>query len=62
VVARDQLRDEPEREQLDPDDDEEHAEQQQRSLPDRVAEYLDNRQVDKYDAADQAEQQAEPAE
>ena len=49
-------------EQLDTDYDEEHPEQQQRSLADRVAEDLDNGQVDEDDGADQAEQQAEAAE
>ena len=38
VVARDHLADQPEREELHPDDDEQHAERQQRALPDRVPE------------------------
>ena len=45
VLARDQLGEEPEREQLDADDDEEDAEQEQRPLADRVAGQLDDGQV-----------------
>jgi hypothetical protein len=47
VVARDQLGDQAEREDLQPDDDEEDAEDQQRSLADRVPEELLDRQVEK---------------
>jgi hypothetical protein len=42
VVARDQLGDQPEREELDPDDDEQHAEDQERPAADRVAQDLDD--------------------
>ena len=62
VVARDHLADQAEREELHPDDDEQHAEREQRALPDRVAGDLDDRQVGEDDEADDAEQEPEPAE
>ena len=37
VVARDELADEAERDELHADDDEQHAERQQRPVPDRLA-------------------------
>ena len=62
VLARDQLADQAEREELEPDDDEQHAEDQQRALADRVAQQLVDRQVDEHAEADRAEGEPEPAE
>ena len=46
VVARDELADEPERDELDADDDEQHAEREQRPVADRLAGELEHGQVD----------------
>src|SRR3954469_12247531 len=62
VLARDQLADQAEREELQPDHDEEHAEDEQRPLPDRVALDLQHRQVAQHYEAKEAEGQAKAAE
>ena len=62
VVARDHLADQPEREELHADHDEQDAEHQQRALPDRVPERLEHGQVDEDRRPDEAEEQAEAAE
>ena len=55
VVRRDHLADQPEREELHPDDNEQHAERQQRPMPDRATAQPEDRQVD-------ADQEPDPAE
>ena len=62
VLARDQLADQPEREELQADHDEQHPEDQERSLSDRVAVQLEDRQVDEHREADGAEQEPEAEE
>src|SRR6059058_1749209 len=62
VMARDHLADESEGEELHPDDEEEDPEHQQWSLPDRVAERLEDGQVDQDCGPDGAEHEAEPTE
>ena len=59
----DELADEPQAEQLHADDDGERAEQQQRALPDGVAEHeLVDGEVQLDEHADEDEQRAHPAE
>ena len=62
VLAREHLADQAEREELEADDDQEHAERQQRALADRVAESLDDGQVDEDRGSEQAEDETESAE
>jgi hypothetical protein len=62
VLAREHLADQAEREELEADDDQEHAERQQRALADRVAESLDDGQVDEDRDSEQAEDETESAE
>ena len=62
VVARDHLADQAEREELHADDDEQHAEREQRPLADRVAERTCGSSGRRAPRPDEAEQQAEPAE
>ena len=62
MVARDQLAEEAQREELDADDDEQDAERQQRPVPDRLAADLDRRQVGENDHPDRNRAGAEPAE
>src|SRR5436190_10955181 len=62
VLARDQLADQAEGEELQAHDDEEHPEDQQRALSDCVAVDLDRCQVSEHRDAENSEQQAEPAE
>src|SRR5205085_10913069 len=62
VVARDHLADQAEREELEADDDEEHAQREQRPPADRVAAELQDRQVDEDPEPDRAEREPEPAE
>src|SRR3954469_10685073 len=62
VLARDQLADQAEREELQPDHHEEHAEDQERPLSDRVALDLEHGQVAQDDETEEAERQAEAAE
>jgi len=59
VLAREHLADQAEREELEADDDQEHAERQQRALADRVAESLDDGQVDEDCDSEQTEDEAE---
>ena len=61
-MARDQLGDQAEREELDPDDDEQHAEDQQRPAADRVADDLHDGQVDQDPGAAEREREAEASE
>ena len=51
VVARDELADEAERDELDADDDEQHAERQQRAVADRLPGQLQHGQVDEQRAS-----------
>ena len=62
VLAGQELGDEAEREELDPDDHEEHPEQEQRPVPDGLARHLHDGEVDEDRAADRPEREAEPAE
>jgi hypothetical protein len=62
VLARDELGDQAEREDLEPDDDEQDAEDQQRPLADRGAADLDRGQVEERRDPGQGQEQAEPAE
>src|SRR4029453_603130 len=62
VVARDQLAQKPEGEELQPEDDEQDAEGEQRALPDRLAGELEHREVDQQDGSDCAECQSEAPE
>src|SRR5205807_9332474 len=62
VLARDHLADEPEREELHADDDEQDAEDEERPLADRVALDLDDRQVAERGGADGEQHEPEPAE
>ena len=62
VLARDQLADQAEGEELQAHDDEEHPEDQQRALSDCVAVDLERCQVSEHRDAENSEQQAEPAE
>src|SRR6476659_2540301 len=62
VVARDHLADQPEREELHSDHDEQHAEQEKWALPDRVSKRLDHGEVDENRGADQTEQEPKPTE
>ena len=61
-MARDHLADQAEREELQPDDDEEHAQREERPPADRVAFELEDRQVDEDREADGAEGETEAAE
>src|SRR4051812_36521929 len=62
VLAREHLADQAEREELEPDHDEEYTERQQRPLADRMAERLDDGQIDKDREPDHAEDETESAE
>src|SRR5262249_59858739 len=62
VMADDHLAQQAEGEELDPDDDEQHAEDEQRALADRSARDLDAREVDEDPCSAQPEQEAKPAE
>ena len=57
MLARDELGEQPEREELDPDHDEQHAEEQQRPLPDRLSAELLDREVDEDPGPQRAEQE-----
>src|SRR5215211_5481168 len=59
MMARDQLANESEGEELEPDDDEEHAEREQRAMPDRLAAELEHGQVDQDAEADRAKHEPE---
>ena len=62
VLARDQLADQAEREELEPHDHQQHPEDQQRPLSDRISLELEHGQVEEHSEAGHAEQQPEPAE
>src|SRR6185369_3230537 len=62
VLARDQLADEAEREELEADDDEQDSEDQQRPLADRVPFDLEERQVAEDNEAEESERHPEAAE
>jgi hypothetical protein len=62
MVARDHLADQPEREELQPDHDQQHTEHQQGAVSDRVAEGLQHRQVDQDRRPEESEDQPEAAE
>src|SRR5689334_23798092 len=61
VLARDQLADQPEREELQADDDEQDAEDQQRPAADRLAADLEHGQVEQDRDAERSEAEPEPA-
>src|SRR3990172_8583801 len=62
VVARDQLGEEPQRKELHADDDEQHAEREERAVADRLAADLEHGEVDEDAGAEGEQQEAEPAE
>src|SRR5207244_6191201 len=62
VLAREHLADQAEREELEADHDQVHPEREQRPLADRVAERLDDCQVDEDRESDQAQDETESAE
>ena len=62
VVARDELADEAERDELHADDDEQNTERQERSVPDRLARQLEDSQVAEQERPDRSQREAEAAE
>src|SRR5204863_7723702 len=62
VMARDHLADQPEREELHADHHEQHPQQQQGTVADRVPEDLEHSQVDEDRRPERTEDQAEPPE
>src|SRR5437879_12412655 len=62
VMARDHLADQPQREELHPDDDEEDAEGQERASADRVSERLVHGQIDQDSDSDHHQREAEATE
>ena len=62
MVARDHLADQPKREELHADHQQQDAEHQQRPVPDRMAERFQNGQVDEDRRPEHAEDQPEPTE
>ena len=62
VLGRDQLGDQPERDELDADHDEQHAERQKRPRTDPLTPDLQHGQVQEEDEADCTHEQAEAAE
>ena len=62
VLARQHLADQAEREELETDYHQQHAEREQRPLADRVAERFDDGEVNEDRESDQAEDQPEAAE
>ncbi len=62
VLAREHLADQAEREELEADHDQEHAEREQRPVADRMAQSFHDRQVDEDREPDQAEDETKSAE
>src|SRR2546427_7449224 len=61
-MARDHLADQPEREELETDHDEQHAQHQQWALADRVAECFEHGEVDEHGPADEPEDESQSTE
>src|SRR5690348_8374444 len=61
-MARDHLADQAEREELESDDDEQHAERQKRATADRVPQCLVDGEVDEDADPDRHQRESEPAE
>jgi len=62
VLGRDELGEQPEGDELDPDDDEQHAECEQGTLPDSLPHQLDNGEVKKNHGADRPHDDPEASE